>query len=198
MSHVVLGSDEGLSLTLASGLGTDVLGLDAPLPRGTTGVVIVVGSKPEFEPSATSTLDGAEWTRLADDPMRQALRAFQRARAACGRGGRIVLVAPTVGIPGAAGLVPYCTAVEGIRSMAKSAARQWAADGISVNTITAPLHLFAPALAPSARHLTAAAVQDAEGLVASIVETVKLLLRNDIQHLVGATIVVDGGAVMLP
>ncbi len=82
--------------------------------------------------------------------------------------------------------------------MAKSAARQWASDDIIVNTITAPLNLFAPALAPLASHLTAAALQDAEGLVESIVETLKLLLRKDIRHLVGATIVVDGGAVMLP
>ena len=78
-----------------------------------------------------------------------------------------MLVTPTVGFAGAAGLVPYTTAVEGIRAMAKSAARQWASDDIIVNAITAPLDLFAPALAPLASHLTAAALHDAEGLVES-------------------------------
>ena len=46
-----------------------------------------------------------------------------RVSAFTGGRGRIVLVAPTVGFTGAAGLVPYTTAVEGVRSLAKSAAR---------------------------------------------------------------------------
>jgi 3-oxoacyl-[acyl-carrier protein] reductase len=40
-----------------------------------------------------------------------------------------VLIVPTTGVPGSAGLVPYTTAVEGIRAMAESAARQWAGRG---------------------------------------------------------------------
>jgi 3-oxoacyl-[acyl-carrier protein] reductase len=97
---------------------------------------------------------------------------------------------------GAAEGVGYTTAIEGIRAMAKSAARQWCSDGIVVNLIAAPVSLFAPGL--DASHLTAAALPDDGTLIHSVVETTKFLLRRDIDHLVGATIVADGGSVMLP
>ena len=82
--------------------------------------------------------------------------------------------------------------------MAKSAARQWASEGIQSILIAVPMHLFVPALRTSASHLTAAAVQDDETLIESVVETTKFLLRRDLKHLVGETIIVDGGSVMLP
>lgn len=110
--------------------------------------------------------------------------------------GRIVLVVPTIGMAGAAGSVGYTTAIEGIRAMAKSAARQWGSEGITVNMIAAPLSVFAAEVATS--HLSAAAVRDDATLTHSIVETAKFLLRDDLDHLTGETIVVDGGSAMLP
>jgi 3-oxoacyl-[acyl-carrier protein] reductase len=131
--------------------------------------------------------------------MWEALVTLQMAHAALeNRGGRIVLVVPTVGIAGAAGLVSYTTAVEGIRAMAKSASRQWARDGVVVNFVAAPIRVFAEALSESDSHLTNAAVADDATLVHSLVETSKFLLRSDVQHLAGETIIVDGGSVMLP
>jgi 3-oxoacyl-[acyl-carrier protein] reductase len=141
----------------------------------------------------------AEWDILVGETMWEALVTLQLAHAALkNRGGRIVLVVPTVGIAGAAGLVPYTTAVEGIRAMAKSATRQWARDGVVVNLIAAPIRVFAEALAESDGHLTNAAVAAEPTLLHSLVETAKFLLRSDVQHLAGETIVVDGGSVMLP
>jgi 3-oxoacyl-[acyl-carrier protein] reductase len=131
-----------------------------------------------------------------DDTIWQALAALQTAHASTARGGRIVLILPTIGMTGAAGLVDYTAAVEGIRALAKSAARQWASEGIAVNMIAAPLALFATD--GDASHLTAAAVQHDETLIHSVVETATFLLRNDLDHLTGDTIVVDGGSVMLP
>src|ERR1700737_1014251 len=70
--------------------------------------------------------------------MRGLLQGLQQVHAPVrDRAGTVVLVAPTVSQEGAAGLVPYATAVEGQRLMAKAAARQWASDGISV-LIVAP------------------------------------------------------------
>lgn len=133
----------------------------------------------------------------ADDTMWQALVALQTAHSSmAAQGGRIVLVLPTIGIAGAAGLVGYTTAVEGVRAMAKSAARQWASAGIAVNMVAAPMTLFARDV--DASHLTAAAVPDDSTLIQSVVETTKFLLRRDVSHLVGATIIADGGSVMLP
>src|SRR5260370_31879217 len=68
--------------------------------------------------------------------MRPALTILQASLGVMqGIGGRIVFVTPTVSMSGAAGLVPYTTAVEGQRLLAKSAARQWGPDGITVNCV---------------------------------------------------------------
>jgi 3-oxoacyl-[acyl-carrier protein] reductase len=64
--------------------------------------------------------------------------------------------------------------------------------------VAAPLQLFAPGSATSTAHLTASAVSEDSQLFGSVVETVKFLLRRDVGYLVGETIVVDGGSVMLP
>ena len=176
-----------------------LLDLDARLPEDTDGVVIILGFDPPRQLSSTGMLGDAEWSRLAEQPMRRTLGALQRSRLSMlSRGGPIVLVAPTIGIAGAANLVPYTTATEGIRAMAKSAARQWASEGITVNMIAGPVHLFDPALRASASHLTAAAVDDDGTLIESIVKTTTFLLGRDLCHLVGETIIVDGGSVMLP
>jgi len=82
--------------------------------------------------------------------------------------------------------------------MTKSAARQWATDGIRVNLVGAPLQLFVPELAASAAHLTAAPVETDASLLDSVADTVTFLLRPNVDHLVGETIIVDGGSVMLP
>lgn len=123
----------------------------------------------------------------------ETLVALQTAHSAPGR---IVLVLPTIGIAGAAGAVDYTTVIEGARAMAKSAARQWASEGIGVNIVLAPSHLFVRDVDTS--HLSTAAVPDDGALIHSVTETAKFLLRDDLRHLTGATIVVDGGSVMLP
>ena len=115
----------------------------------------------------------------------------------CGRGGRIVLIVPTIGLSGAVDLVPYTTAIEGMRAVAKSAARQWA-PLIVVNMIAVPAHLFAPTLSGTTSHLTAPAVSDEHALIETVVETTRFLLSDAVTHLVGATIVADGGSVMSP
>lgn len=184
MSIVVLGPAHPLTGALTHGLGAVAPGLDAPLPPAVDGVVIIVGA-------------GSMLTADAGEAMWRILVALQRAHSAImSRGGRIVLLVPTVGMAGAAGGVAYTTAIEGIRAMAKSAARQWCSDGLAVNLVAAPVSLFTPGLDTS--HLTAAAFSDDSTLTHSVVQTVKFLLRRDIGHLVGATVIVDGGSVMLP
>lgn len=184
MSTVVLGSADPLTGALADGLGAVASELEAPLPPAVDGVVAVVGA------GWATTVDAGE-------AMWRTLVALQHAYAAMTpRGGRVVLVVPTIGMAGAAGMVGYTTAIEGIRAMAKSAARQWCCDAVTVNLVATPVSLFAPG--SDASHLTAAAFSDDSTLIHSLVETTKFLLRSDIDHLVGATIVVDGGSVMLP
>ena len=146
-----------------------------------------------------TTLRGDNWHRLVDAPMWRTLTALQRARSALlPAGGRIVVVVPTIGMSGATGLVGYTTALEGIRAMAKSAARQWASAGIGVNLVAVPLSAFSGEDDAAAGHLTVPAVPDATDLVHTAAESIRFLLRTDIAHLAGETIVADGGSVMLP
>ncbi|OBK71050.1 SDR family oxidoreductase [Mycobacterium sp. 1274761.0] len=192
----VIGPAVELSAILSRSLDAVAVDRETQLPK-VDGVVIVVGAEAE---SVLLTAQTAEqWDLAVNTAMWHILQALQRARASLlDDGGRIVVLTPTIGIAGAQGLVALTTAVEGIRAMVKSAARQWASESIVVNMAAAPLQLFAPGLATSAAHLTASAVSDDSQLLGSVIETVKFLLRRDIGYLVGETIVVDGGSVMLP
>lgn len=196
---VVIGAAGGVASALADGLGAALGGHDTLSASNADSVVITVGTEPMPHLGEITTVSSAQWNARVGEMMWETLVALQAAYSALeNRGGRIVLVVPTVGIAGAAGLVPYTTAVEGIRAMAKSATRQWARDGVVVNLISAPIRVFAEGLAESDGHLTKAAVEDDPTLVHSVVETAKFLLRSDVHHLAGETIVVDGGSVMLP
>lgn len=196
--HVIGGSD-AISRAIAARLKSVVHDVDESTQPTSDHVVIVVGVDPSLEPTAVGTLSATEWHRFAEHPIRQALNALQRSYSSMRqKGGRIVLVLPSIGMTGAPYLVPYTTALEGIRAMAKSAARQWASQNLIVNMIAAPLHLFAPRLSALAGHVTAAAIQDDDALIESIVETTRFLLEREVTGLVGETVIVDGGAVMLP
>ncbi|HKV19236.1 MAG TPA: SDR family oxidoreductase [Mycobacterium sp.] len=195
---VLLGAADGIGPALADGIAASRRDADSEIPAGTTGVVLVVGADPVPEQVAVTETSDAQWLKAVSGTVWRTLAALQRAYAAMTSGGRVVVVVPTIGMAGAAGLVPYTTAVEGIRAMTKSAARQWRSAGIGVAMVAAPLHIFAPDLEALTTHLTAAAVTDDDTLVRSVSEAVTFLLRADVEHLAGATIVVDGGSVMLP
>ncbi|MFV9634940.1 SDR family oxidoreductase [Mycobacterium neumannii] len=194
-STVVVGLPGGLSRTLTTELGAVTVAPGSELPANIKCAVIVVDPCPP--PVDAVALSGDDWRRLVDEPMWRTLTALQGARAGFSAGGRIVVVVPTIGMAGAPGLVAYTTAVEGIRAMVKSAARQWASQGIGANLVAVPLSMFSDDTA-AAGHLTAAAVTVDSTLIHTVAESVKFLLRSDLDHLAGETIVADGGSVMLP
>lgn len=198
-SIAVLGPADELSYGLADKLNGIVAAPDEALPARTTGAVVIVGTDPPPRLNEAASLSGEDWEHIVDGMMWSALAALQRVRSAFEHdGGRIVVVVPTIGMAGAAHLVAYTTALEGVRAMAKSAARQWEPEGVSVNLVAAPLRLFAPAVDASSAHLTAAVVEDDSTLLHSVAESVRFLLRPDIRQVLGETIVADGGSVMLP
>jgi len=161
-------------------------------------VVYVCGDVDAAVPGALDELDAAAWDRRGERVLRDALTALQDAhRALSASGGRVVLVAPTAGIPGAPGLVPLVTAVEGVRAMAKSAARQWGAVGITVNTVLVPIEVLAPATAGVTSFLPPSALGGAP-TVADVAGAVLAFADPDRHGVTGATVVVDGGSVMAP
>jgi 3-oxoacyl-[acyl-carrier protein] reductase len=143
-----------------------------------------------LERADLADVDDARFEAVWERGMRAAVRCCQSAfRAFDGRGGRIVMIVPTVAMSGAADLAPLCALAEGARVLAKSAARQWGAQGITVNSLAVALAGFdgdAISLAPPAL----ASVDVGEVLVG--------LLAPEFASVTGATICADGGLWMSP
>jgi NAD(P)-dependent dehydrogenase (short-subunit alcohol dehydrogenase family) len=109
-------------------------------------------------------------------------------------GGRIILVTPTAGLVGEAGFTPIATATEGMRSLAKAAARQWGEHGITVNCVAPSLELLGAALP---RSVNPPALGHA-ATVADLARTIVMFAGDTAAAVTGATIPVDGGVTMLP
>ena len=160
-------------------------------------MVYVCGDEDAATVGPLDALTPDEWDRRAERVLRDALAALRDAhRELSPRGGRIVLVAPTAGIPGAPELVPFVTAVEGARAMAKSAARQWGAAGIAVNTVLVPLELLVPSAAGATSFLSPPAI--GAPTLAHVAAAVVAFVDPSRHGVTGATLVVDGGSVMAP
>lgn len=130
-----------------------------------------------------------DWDGRCDAPLRWALEEAQAARRHLLErgGGRLVFVVPSFGLTGAGGLVAEATAAEGVRSLAKSAARQWGAEGITVACVARRVggpEVALPSLPPPAPEDVASAIE--------------LLLDPRSRAVTGATVVVDGGTVLSP
>ena len=92
--------------------------------------------------ASITSLSEQQWDEACERPLRRAVVALQTIHALVDDGTAVVLVLPNVGSVGVAGLVPLCSAAEGIRVLAKSAARRWGARAITVNTIEVELAAF--------------------------------------------------------
>ena len=127
-------------------------------------------------PAPLVDTDENGWEQRCESVVRDALDRAQEAFSSFGGdGGRIIFVMPSLSLVGAVGLVPLTTALEGVRALAKSAARQWADHGITVNCVVGDIELR----------------DEIAGVVG--------FLAGDAGGAInGQTIVVDGGSVMLP
>ncbi len=148
------------------------------------------------EPTPIADIDNSEWDRRGEVVLRDALHACQAAYAAMrGRGGRIVLVTPTVGLVGGAGVAPFAMAVEGMRTLAKAAARQWGSAGITVNCVAPSLDVLGGGADLAS---TAAPALGRAATMADLVAVIVALLGDMGAAVTGTTITVDGGRVMAP
>jgi len=137
-----------------------------------------------------------DWDARGEAVLRDALHACQTAYAAMRRrGGRIVLVTPTIGLVGGDGLAPFAMASEGLRTLAKAAARQWGRVGITANCVAPSLDVLGiPHDVDDPVPLALGRVPGLDGLVAVI--TALLGAAGD--AVTGTTLIVDGGVVMAP
>lgn len=148
-----------------------------------------------LRPTSVVGLGEPDWARLCEAPLVDALQFFQRVFPDLkGRDGRAVLVCPSVALEGAAGLVPLAAAAEGQRQLAKSLARRWGRDGVTVNVVTVATSALGSAVADAARTTPALAADPIAAAAAAVV----WLASPGGAGITGATIGADGGAVMAP
>lgn len=159
-------------------------------------VVLTAHTPAATHPRALVDLDDLGWDTTCEAVLRTSLFVLQAAyRCLHERGGRIVVVTPSVALTGAAGLAPLTAAAEGQRALAKSAARAWGSRGITVNCL-------APALPVESTGTLRLSLPDPSletaGSEADLSPLVAFLVSDDSRSLTGATLVADGGVWMGP
>jgi NAD(P)-dependent dehydrogenase (short-subunit alcohol dehydrogenase family) len=140
----------------------------------------------EWIESCEHSLEGAWW-------LARAVRAPMRSS----NGTAVVFVIPSIAMAGAAGFVMLGTVAEGLRVLAKGCGRQWAKDGITVNTVaTAPHHWVADdagEVLSKAISLSSAAFGHPGDIGDDLAPLVSFLASEDAHFLTAATLVSDGG-----
>ncbi len=120
--------------------------------------------------------------------------------------GRIVTMGTSMGLTGAAGYGPYAASNEAIRSLTRTAAREWGRDGITVNCVlpASAGHRAPVAGSDPAREAAFASMYDDNPVgrdgdaINDIGPAVAFLLSDGSRYVTGQTISVDGGGIMRP
>lgn len=195
---------------------TDTSALDDP---GTAAAAIstLIGEEPvdlvvmaHLDPSGfmgapITELSEEAWDRAGERPLRQSFVALQQVHALVADGTPVVVVLPNVGAVGVSGLVPLCSAIEGIRVMTKAVARRWGARSITVNTIEVDLATFVLGAAddPGAGSLPQVPVLGSAALPAApilddVMGLIGFFASSAGRAVTGAFLMADRGTVMLP
>jgi 3-oxoacyl-[acyl-carrier protein] reductase len=141
------------------------------------------------------SLTDSEFDDAWEQPMQEAILAFQRAHAAAHH--RLIAIVPTIGMSGAPGLGHSAATAEAIRVLVKSAARQWGADGMTVNCVALAPELFGiDAAEVGAVSLAPPALSGTGSIADDVVPIVRMLAGRDSHHITGATLTADGGVWM--
>lgn len=196
-----------------------VTGTDQPLGRGVAtaladrGARIVDAPEPDvdalvhariepaaLEPRRFMDADDDQWSQVWEGTMRGVLSLFQEVYPSLARSGhgRVVCVIPALAMSGAADLSLLATASEGVRVLAKSTARQWGQDGITVNCVAVAPELVGvdPAAVGDAA-LSAPALGRAGDATRDVGPLVAFLCSGASHFLTGATLSADGGGWMV-
>jgi len=120
--------------------------------------------------------------------------------------GRIVTMGTSMGLTGAPGYGPYAASNEAIRSLTRTAAREWGRDGITVNCVlpASAGHRAPVAGSDPAREAAFAAMYDDNPVgrdgdaIDDIGPVVAFLLSDASRYVTGQTVSVDGGGILRP
>jgi NAD(P)-dependent dehydrogenase (short-subunit alcohol dehydrogenase family) len=164
-----------------------------------TGVVHTAINPIAYQPTDFVDVDDERWDDVWEQTMRAALAMLQASFGSLrGHDGRVVFVGPTVSMSGAERLVPYTTALEGQRLLAKSAARQWGPDGITVNCVAVAPEQVPIGVSSTATSLAPAALGGPGDPERDLGPVVVFLLGDGGHFVTGTTLSVDGGVWMAP
>ena len=120
--------------------------------------------------------------------------------------GRIVTMGTSMGLTGGPGYGPYAASNEAIRSLTRTAAREWGRDGITVNCIlpASAGHRAPVAGSDPAREAAFAAMYDDNPVgrdgdaIDDIGPVLAFLLSDASRYVTGQTVSVDGGGILRP
>lgn len=152
------------------------------------------------EPKPVSELDAEDFRQRTEVPLQRALHVLQSAYRVLrtGGGGAVVLVVPSSSMTGVARLVPWITAAEGARALAKAAARAWGPEGIRVNCLAVSIEVLAGSTSPLDRAgLPPPALGHAD-LRRDAGPVLSALVGDGFRGATGQTVAVDGGVWMTP
>lgn len=150
-----------------------------------------------------TSLRSQDWQSGACDAIRCVLHLLQALSAHMqGRGGAIVMLAPSLSLVGCRELVALSTALEGQRGLMKSVARQWGAAGVTLNWIAAAPRALNAAFdaAPLASKPDAVTVALGRAIdpCREITPILGFLASEAGRTITGATLTLDGGEWMVP
>ncbi len=192
------------SIRLASRADLEHAFADAAAQLGRPSQVVISVLPPAaLQAQDISAVSGAQWQAACSAAMKGVLYGLQASFTQMGEGGgSVVVIGPSLSLPGAAQLVALTTAVEGQRGLVKSTARQWGRRGLTVNWLAlAPRGLssrFDGLPLPVKPDAVMVALGRPLDLASEVVPVIEFLGSPQGRVMTGVTLMLDGGEWMVP
>lgn len=151
------------------------------------------------EPTDCADMSAEMWAEGCEQPIAEALTSLAQHRdALLATNGHVVFVVPSFAMSGAKGFSAAAAAGEGLRTLAKGAAKQWGKDNVRVNTIALDPQHFVPGeagkqLSAVMGLATSSGFGHKGDIATDITSALNWLTNEDARFITGATLTLDGG-----
>lgn len=186
-------SDKGWDMMAVSGSGSESGASDAGL-----NMLVFVCPCPQG-PTDCADMSSEMWAQGCEQPIAEALTCLAQHRdALLATNGHVVFVVPSFAMSGAKGFSAAAAAGEGLRTLAKGAAKQWGKDNVRVNTIALDPQHFVPGeageqLSAVMGLATSSGFGHKGDIATDIASALDWLTAEDARFITGATLTLDGG-----